>query len=76
MARKLAESFRTPVIMLTDANLATGVQPIERPEVTDDQFVLVVEQVDASFDVPAVRELFESFHATEVEERIGQEVVE
>ena len=26
-ARKLAETFRTPVFVLTDANLATGVQP-------------------------------------------------
>lgn len=30
-ARKLAEAFRTPVILLTDANLATGVQPYPRP---------------------------------------------
>ncbi len=26
-ARKLAEEFRTPVILLSDANLATGMQP-------------------------------------------------
>jgi 2-oxoglutarate ferredoxin oxidoreductase subunit alpha len=32
-ARKLAEEFRTPVIVLTDANLGTGVQPFVRPEV-------------------------------------------
>jgi 2-oxoglutarate ferredoxin oxidoreductase subunit alpha len=38
LARKLAESFRTPVIVLTDANLATGVQPIPRPDVTEDWF--------------------------------------
>jgi 2-oxoglutarate ferredoxin oxidoreductase subunit alpha len=44
MARKLAESFRTPVIVLTDANLATGVQPIERPEVTSDWFAPPVDQ--------------------------------
>jgi 2-oxoglutarate ferredoxin oxidoreductase subunit alpha len=44
MARKLAESFRTPVIILTDANLATGVQPIERPEVTEDWFASPVDQ--------------------------------
>ncbi len=31
-ARKLAEAFRGPVLILTDANLATGVQPIPRPE--------------------------------------------
>ncbi|RMG46611.1 MAG: 2-oxoacid:acceptor oxidoreductase subunit alpha [Acidobacteria bacterium] len=32
-ARTLAEKFRTPVIVLTDANLATGQQPFTRPEV-------------------------------------------
>ncbi len=31
-ARKLAELYRTPVIVLTDANLATAQQPIPRPE--------------------------------------------
>jgi 2-oxoglutarate/2-oxoacid ferredoxin oxidoreductase subunit alpha len=30
-ARRLAEAFRTLVIVLTDANLATGVQPFPRP---------------------------------------------
>jgi len=34
MARKLAEDFRTPVIVLTDTNLATGVAPFPRPEVS------------------------------------------
>ncbi|MEZ5963172.1 MAG: 2-oxoacid:acceptor oxidoreductase subunit alpha [Planctomycetota bacterium] len=32
-ARKLAESLRMPVMLLTDANLATGVQPFPRPQV-------------------------------------------
>jgi 2-oxoglutarate/2-oxoacid ferredoxin oxidoreductase subunit alpha len=31
-ARRLAEAFRVPVIVLSDANLATGVQPFPRPE--------------------------------------------
>jgi len=31
-ARKLAEDFKTPVIVLTDANLATGQQPFPRPD--------------------------------------------
>ncbi|MCL7928047.1 MAG: 2-oxoacid:acceptor oxidoreductase subunit alpha [marine benthic group bacterium] len=30
-ARRIAETFRTVVIVLTDANLATGVQPFRRP---------------------------------------------
>ena len=43
-ARKLAESFRTPVIILTDANLATGVQPIPRPEATEEWLAPPVDQ--------------------------------
>jgi 2-oxoglutarate ferredoxin oxidoreductase subunit alpha len=31
LARRLAEEFRTPVLILTDANLATGVAPFPRP---------------------------------------------
>jgi 2-oxoglutarate ferredoxin oxidoreductase subunit alpha len=31
-ARRLAEAFRTVVIVLSDANLATGVQPFPRPQ--------------------------------------------
>ncbi len=31
-ARRIAEAFRTVVMVLTDANLATGVQPFRRPE--------------------------------------------
>ena len=44
MARELAEAFRTPVIILTDANLATGVQAFERPAVTDEWFAPPVDQ--------------------------------
>ena len=35
-ARKLAETFRGPVIVLTDANLATGQQPFRRPDVSQE----------------------------------------
>ena len=31
-ARRIAEAFRTVVMVLTDANLATGVQPFPRPQ--------------------------------------------
>ncbi len=51
MARKLAESFRGPVILLTDANLATGVQPIERPQVTEDWFAPPPDQSNWDPDV-------------------------
>nr|VFK13153.1 MAG: 2-oxoglutarate ferredoxin oxidoreductase subunit alpha [Candidatus Kentron sp. LPFa] len=36
VARNLAETFRTPVIVLTDANLATGVQSYPRPVLQND----------------------------------------
>ena len=51
MARKLAEAFRSPVIILTDANLGTGVQPIERPEVTEEWFAAPLDQSDWDPDV-------------------------
>jgi 2-oxoglutarate ferredoxin oxidoreductase subunit alpha len=35
-ARRIAEAFRSLVIVLSDANLATGVQPFPRPDVTTD----------------------------------------
>jgi 2-oxoglutarate ferredoxin oxidoreductase subunit alpha len=34
-ARRLAEAFRTVVIVLSDANLATGVQPFPRPQLDE-----------------------------------------
>jgi 2-oxoglutarate ferredoxin oxidoreductase subunit alpha len=34
-ARRLAETFRVPVIVLSDANLATGVQPFPRPDLDE-----------------------------------------
>jgi 2-oxoglutarate ferredoxin oxidoreductase subunit alpha len=52
LARKIAESFRTPVILLTDANLATGVQPIARPDVTEDWFPPPLDQSDWDENVP------------------------
>lgn len=36
LARKLAESFRSPVFVLSDANLATGVQPFKRPQLKEE----------------------------------------
>jgi 2-oxoglutarate ferredoxin oxidoreductase subunit alpha len=43
-ARKLAESFRTPVIVLSDANLATGQCPFPLPEVSEDWLSPPVDQ--------------------------------
>ncbi len=43
-ARKLAETYRGPVIVLTDANLATGQQPFPRPEVSEEWLSPPVDQ--------------------------------
>lgn len=44
LARKLAESFRTPVFVLSDANLATGQQPFPRPKIKKDWFAPPIDQ--------------------------------
>lgn len=51
LARKLAESFRTPVYVLTDANLATGQQPFPRPKVNKDWFAPPIDQSPWKADV-------------------------
>ena len=53
MARKLAEEFRTPVILLTDANLATGVQPWQRPKIQEEWFSAPVDQSPWDKNIPA-----------------------
>lgn len=52
LARRLAEAFRTPVILLTDANLATGVQPFPRPEPSADWLAPPVDQSEWNAAVP------------------------
>ncbi|MCB0639175.1 MAG: 2-oxoacid:acceptor oxidoreductase subunit alpha [Lewinella sp.] len=44
LARKLAEAFRTPVMLLSDANLATGVQSFPRPQLEDGWFAGPIDQ--------------------------------
>jgi 2-oxoglutarate ferredoxin oxidoreductase subunit alpha len=52
LARKLAEEFRGPVILLTDANLATGVAPFPRPEPRADWFAPPIDQSPWDPEVP------------------------
>ncbi len=44
LARKIAEAFRIPVMILSDANLATGVQPFTRPQLQKEWLSLPVDQ--------------------------------
>ena len=41
-----------------------------RPGVTDDRFVLVIDESDAAFDVPAVQLMLTKFNVVETEERV------
>jgi hypothetical protein len=45
---------------------------LPRARVTDDEFVLVLEESDAAFDVARVRRLLSGFNAVRVEERVGE----
>ena len=51
-ARRLAEAFRTPVMLLTDANLATGVQPFARPEPTAEWLAPPIDQSAWNEEIP------------------------
>jgi len=52
MSRRIAEAFRIPVILLTDANLATGVQPYPRPEPTAEWLAPPIDQSTWDEKVP------------------------
>jgi 2-oxoglutarate ferredoxin oxidoreductase subunit alpha len=51
-ARKLAEDFRGPVIVLSDANLATGQKPFQRPELRESWLAPPVDQSPWDPEVP------------------------
>jgi 2-oxoglutarate ferredoxin oxidoreductase subunit alpha len=52
LARRMAEAFRGPVMVLSDANLATGVQPFDRPEVTADMLAPPIDQAPWDAGIP------------------------
>jgi 2-oxoglutarate ferredoxin oxidoreductase subunit alpha len=52
LARKLAEAFRMPVILLSDANLATGVSPFPRPKINAEWFAQPINQSPWKENVP------------------------
>jgi 2-oxoglutarate ferredoxin oxidoreductase subunit alpha len=52
-ARKLAESFRTPVFVLTDANLATAQACFQRPEISEEWLSPPVDQSPWKEGAPA-----------------------
>lgn len=52
MARQLAEDFRGPVMVLSDANLATGQQPFPKPELNQAWLAPPIDQSRWDKDVP------------------------
>jgi len=52
LARKLAEEFRGPVIVLTDANLATGQSAFPMPQVREEWLAPPIDQSDWDPSVP------------------------
>ena len=46
---------------------------LPHPGITDDRFVLALEEADAGFDAARVRRLLETFHVVAVEERMEEE---
>jgi 2-oxoglutarate/2-oxoacid ferredoxin oxidoreductase subunit alpha len=51
-ARKLAEEFRGPVMLLSDTNLATGQQPFAKPRLDESWLAPPVDQSEWDADVP------------------------
>ena len=70
-AAVLLAAFGSVFALFVVSRLYPGkrVQPIH-PRVTDDRFVVVIDESDADFDVHAVKQLLAAFHVVETEERL------
>jgi len=69
----LSAGLATMFTFLVLARLRPGKRPVMPfPGVTDDRFVLVLEESDARFDLARVRSLFEKFGVVAFEERIEE----
>jgi hypothetical protein len=69
----LSAGVTTVFVFLVLARLRPGKRvAMVYPGVTDDKFVLVLEESDARFDLRSVRRLFEKFGALAVEERLEE----
>lgn len=60
--------------------MITKLRPGKKPKlqlsgVTDNRFVLVLEQTDAAFEIRKLRELFQPYHLVEMEERLESSIV-
>ncbi len=70
-AAVLLAGFGTVFALLAVSRLFPGKQPhLPDPRVTDDRFVLVIDEADAAFDAQSVRTMLQEFHVLSVEERV------
>jgi len=69
----LSAGLATVFAFLVLARLWPNKQPaLVIPGITDDRFVLVLEESDARFDFDRVRKLFQKFGAVKIEERLEE----
>jgi ABC-type ATPase with predicted acetyltransferase domain len=67
----LLAGFGSVFALLAVSRLFPGKRPrIIDPRVTDDRFVLVIDEADAAFDIVAIRNMLQEFHAIAVEEKV------
>lgn len=67
----LLAGFGSVLALFAVSRLFPGKQPrIVNPRVTDDRFVLVIDETDAAFDTSSVTRLLQEFHAVETEEQL------
>jgi hypothetical protein len=63
----------TVIAFFIVTRLLPGKRPLlPMPGVTDDRFLLVLEETDAAFDATRVARLFQEFHAVRVDERVEE----
>ena len=71
-AAVLLAGFGSVFALLAVSRLFPGKRPrFVSPRVTDDRFVLVIDEQDATFDADVVANFLATFHVIETEERIG-----
>ena len=67
----LLAGFGSVFALLAVCRLFPGKQPtVTNPRVTDDRFVLVIDETDAAFDADQVNRFLAEFHVIETEERL------
>ena len=71
-AAVLLAAFGSVLALFVVSRLYPGRQPqVIDPRVTDDRFVLVIDEADAAFDTAAVRRMLQEFHVVAIEEKVA-----